>query len=88
MVKKFRNSKFFNINTILIFNILKSIKIMFFKLCNSNLLEKSWPIPRGINPVYPEGIMLAILFGNVFAPLIDYFVVQANIRKRAARNET
>ncbi|QGJ70238.1 Na(+)-translocating NADH-quinone reductase subunit B [Planctomycetales bacterium 10988] len=40
---------------------------------------------RVINPAYPEGIMLAILFGNVFAPLIDYFVVQANIQRRLAR---
>lgn len=40
---------------------------------------------RVINPAFPEGIMLAILFGNVFAPLIDYFVVQANIKRRAAR---
>lgn len=43
---------------------------------------------RVINPAYPEGIMLAILFGNVVAPLIDHFVVQANIRRRLARNET
>jgi len=43
---------------------------------------------RVINPAFPEGIMLAILFGNVFAPLIDYFVVQANIRRRAARYAT
>jgi len=35
---------------------------------------------------YPEGIMLAILFGNVFAPTIDYYVVQANIKRRLARN--
>ena len=42
---------------------------------------------RSINPAYPEGIMLAILFGNVFAPVIDWFVVQANIRRRVARNE-
>lgn len=41
---------------------------------------------RVLNPVYPEGIMLAILFGNVFAPLIDFFVVQANIKRRQARN--
>lgn len=41
---------------------------------------------RVINPGYPEGIMLAILFGNVFAPLIDYFVIQANIRRRIARS--
>ena len=40
---------------------------------------------RCINPAFPEGIMLAILFGNVFAPLIDWFVVQANVRRRAAR---
>jgi len=40
---------------------------------------------RVINPAFPEGIMLAILFGNIFAPLIDHFVIQANIRKRAAR---
>ncbi|MEM9660504.1 MAG: RnfABCDGE type electron transport complex subunit D, partial [Planctomycetota bacterium] len=40
---------------------------------------------RTINPAYPEGIMLAILFGNVMAPLIDYFVIQANIRRRTAR---
>jgi Na+-transporting NADH:ubiquinone oxidoreductase subunit B len=40
---------------------------------------------RVFNPAYPEGIMLAILFGNVMAPLIDYFVVQANIKRRLAR---
>lgn len=43
---------------------------------------------RVINPAFPEGIMLAILFGNVFAPLIDYFVVQANIKRRLARAAT
>jgi Na+-transporting NADH:ubiquinone oxidoreductase subunit B len=41
---------------------------------------------RVINPAFPEGVMLAILFGNVVAPLIDYFVVQANIRRRLARD--
>jgi Na+-transporting NADH:ubiquinone oxidoreductase subunit B len=41
---------------------------------------------RVLNPAYAEGIMLAILFGNVFAPLIDYYVVQANIKRRQARN--
>jgi Na+-transporting NADH:ubiquinone oxidoreductase subunit B len=41
---------------------------------------------RVINPAYPEGIMLAILFGNVFAPTVDYYVVQANIKRRLARN--
>ncbi|MBO9401364.1 NADH:ubiquinone reductase (Na(+)-transporting) subunit B [Shimia sp. R9_3] len=41
---------------------------------------------RVINPAFPEGMMLAILFGNVFAPLIDYFVVQANIKRRARQH--
>jgi Na+-transporting NADH:ubiquinone oxidoreductase subunit B len=41
---------------------------------------------RVVNPGYPEGMMLAILFGNVFAPVIDYFVAQANIRRRLLRN--
>lgn len=40
---------------------------------------------RVVNPAYPEGVMLAILFGNVFAPLIDYFVVNANIKRRKLR---
>jgi Na+-transporting NADH:ubiquinone oxidoreductase subunit B len=40
---------------------------------------------RVINPAFPEGIMLAILFANVFAPIIDYFVVQANVRRRRRR---
>ena len=40
---------------------------------------------RVINPAFPEGMMRAILFGNVFAPLIDHFVVQANIKRRAKR---
>jgi Na+-transporting NADH:ubiquinone oxidoreductase subunit B len=40
---------------------------------------------RVINPAFPEGMMLAILFANVFAPLIDYFVVQANIKRRMRR---
>ena len=40
---------------------------------------------RVINPAFPEGMMLAILFANLFAPLIDYFVVQANIKRRIAR---
>jgi Na+-transporting NADH:ubiquinone oxidoreductase subunit B len=41
---------------------------------------------RVVNPAYPEGMMLAILFGNLCAPLIDYFVMQANIKRRALRN--
>lgn len=40
---------------------------------------------RVLNPAFPEGMMLAILFGNVFAPLIDHFVVQANIKRRVKR---
>lgn len=40
---------------------------------------------RVINPAFAEGIMLAILFGNVMAPLIDYAVIQANVKRRAAR---
>lgn len=41
---------------------------------------------RVINPAFPEGIMLAILFANVFAPMIDYFVVQSNIKRRVRRS--
>jgi Na+-transporting NADH:ubiquinone oxidoreductase subunit B len=41
---------------------------------------------RVVNPAYPEGMMLAILFMNMFAPFIDHFFVQANIKRRAARN--
>ena len=40
---------------------------------------------RVVNPAYPEGMMLAILFANLFAPLIDHFVVEANIQRREAR---
>lgn len=40
---------------------------------------------RVVNPAFPEGIMLAILFANIFAPLIDYFVVQVNVRRRKRR---
>ncbi|MFH1924607.1 MAG: NADH:ubiquinone reductase (Na(+)-transporting) subunit B [Planctomycetota bacterium] len=40
-------------------------------------------VVRVLNPGFPEGVMMAILFGNTFAPLIDYYVVRANIRKRA-----
>jgi Na+-transporting NADH:ubiquinone oxidoreductase subunit B len=41
---------------------------------------------RVLNPAFPEGMMLAILFGNIFAPLIDHFVVMANIKRRAIFN--
>jgi len=40
---------------------------------------------RVINPAFPEGVMLAILFGNVFAPVIDHVVLQANVKRRLAR---
>ena len=40
---------------------------------------------RVFNPAYPEGMMLAILFMNVFAPLIDHYVIQSNIKKRLNR---
>ncbi|GAB2493112.1 NADH:ubiquinone reductase (Na(+)-transporting) subunit B [Algoriphagus taiwanensis] len=42
-------------------------------------------IIRVTNPAYPEGIMLAVLFMNVFAPLIDYYVVKANKTRRLQR---
>jgi len=45
----------------------------------------TWLI-RVVNPAFPEGIMLAILFANVFAPVIDHFVVQANVKRRLKRN--
>jgi Na+-transporting NADH:ubiquinone oxidoreductase subunit B len=41
---------------------------------------------RVVNPAFPEGMMLAILFGNLCAPLIDHFVVTANIKRREARH--
>ena len=42
-------------------------------------------IIRVMNPGFPEGMMLAILFGNMMAPLIDHYVVEANVKKRAKR---
>ncbi len=45
----------------------------------------TWLI-RVVNPAFPEGIMLAILFANVFAPVIDYFVVRVNVKRRLKRN--
>ncbi len=41
---------------------------------------------RVVNPAYPEGMMLAILFGNVFAPILDKIFVNANIKRRLAKN--
>ena len=40
---------------------------------------------RVVNPAYPEGMMLAILFMNVFAPVIDHFAIRANVRRRRAQ---
>ena len=42
---------------------------------------------RVVNPAFPEGMMLAILFANLFAPLFDYLVAQANIKRRIARGQ-
>ena len=42
---------------------------------------------RSLNPAFPEGVMLAILFGNLFAPLIDFYVLKANIKRRQLRAE-
>ena len=41
---------------------------------------------RVVNPAYPEGVMLAILFANSFAPLFDYFVLKSNIKRRELRS--
>lgn len=43
---------------------------------------------RVVNPAYPEGMMLSILFMNLFAPLLDYFVVRSNVKRRRARYAT
>ena len=43
---------------------------------------------RMVNPAYPEGIMLAILIANVFAPLIDHMVIRANVNRRNKRLKT
>jgi Na+-transporting NADH:ubiquinone oxidoreductase subunit B len=40
---------------------------------------------RVVNPAFPEGMMLAILFANMFAPLMDYAVMKANIKRRLKR---
>ena len=40
---------------------------------------------RVVNPGYPEGMMLSILFMNAVAPLVDYYVVEANVRRRNKR---
>jgi Na+-transporting NADH:ubiquinone oxidoreductase subunit B len=56
------------------------------KLWYGALIGVMCVLVRVVNPAYPEGMMLAILFANVFAPIIDYFVVQANVRRRMKRN--
>lgn len=43
---------------------------------------------RVLNPAYPEGVMLAILFMNVMAPIIDHYVIQSNIKRRLKRTKT
>ena len=43
---------------------------------------------RVLNPAYPEGVMLAILFMNIMAPIIDHYVIQANIKRRLKRIKT
>ena len=42
---------------------------------------------RVVNPAFPEGMMLAILFANIFAPLIDHFVIQSNVKRRLKRRQ-
>jgi len=44
-------------------------------------------IVRVLNPAYPEGWMLSILFMNVFAPLIDHYVIEGNMTRRMKRSE-
>jgi Na+-transporting NADH:ubiquinone oxidoreductase subunit B len=56
------------------------------KLYYGVLIGVMCALVRVVNPAFPEGMMLAILFANVFAPLIDYFVVQGDIKRRIRRN--
>ena len=53
--------------------------------CYGLLIGFMTVVVRVVNPAFPEGIMLAILFANLFAPLFDYFVKQANIKRQTAR---
>ncbi len=55
------------------------------KLIYGGLIGVLVVLIRVVNPAYPEGMMLAILFMNMVAPLIDYFFIQANVRRREAR---
>lgn len=45
-------------------------------------------LTRVVNPAYPEGMMLAILFMNAMAPLVDHYVVEASIKRRNKRIKT
>ncbi|MDE7451175.1 MAG: RnfABCDGE type electron transport complex subunit D, partial [Alistipes sp.] len=45
-------------------------------------------LTRVVNPAYPEGMMLAILFMNALAPLVDYYVVEASVKRRNKRIKT
>ena len=58
--------------------IIKFMKVILLKILVMVILI------RVLNPAFPEGMMLAILFGNLLAPLVDHFVVQNNIKKRLA----
>lgn len=55
------------------------------KWCYGILIGVMAVLIRVANPAYPEGMMLAILFANLFAPIFDYLVVQGNIKRRKAR---
>lgn len=55
------------------------------KWCYGVLIGVMCVLIRVVNPAYPEGMMLAILFANLFAPLFDYLVVKANIKRRISR---
>lgn len=60
----------------------------FGKWCYGVLIGMLAILIRVANPAFPEGVMLAILLGNVFAPLFDFFAIEANIRRRTARHGT
>lgn len=55
------------------------------KWCYGGLIGVMTVLIRVVNPAFPEGIMLAILFANLFAPFIDWCVVRANVNRRLAR---
>jgi Na+-transporting NADH:ubiquinone oxidoreductase subunit B len=56
------------------------------KLIYGFLIGAMVVLVRVVNPAYPEGMMLAILFMNMFAPFVDHFFVQGNIKRRLARH--